>query len=118
MKTIKNFAIILITAFAIIGLNGCDKCKEENPSARIINNGTKKASVQIKTSGGNTTNLNNVLPGTSSPYVSYAAGIVTFTITVADNDYVETVKMENCYNYDISIDVNNKITTTAIDRNN
>ena len=117
MKTFKNFAIILITVFAITGLSSCNKCNNEDPSARIINNGTEKASVQIKTSGGSTTNINNVEPGTSSAYASYAAGSVTFTITVSDNDYVETVQMEDCYNYDIAIDANNYITTTAIDIN-
>lgn len=117
MKTIKRSAIILITAIAIMGFNSCNKCKNEDPSARIVNNGTAKASVQIKTSGGSTININNVDSGTSSPYASYAPGLVTFTITVANNDYIETVQMENCYNYDIEIDENNVITTTAIDRN-
>lgn len=117
MKTFKNVAIILITVLAITGLSSCNKCKNEDPSARIINNGTEKASVQIKTSGGSTTNINNVEPSTSSSYASYAAGSVTFTITVSYNDYVESVQMEDCYNYDIAIDANNNITTTAIDRN-
>lgn len=117
MKTFKNFAAILITVFAITGLSSCNKCKNEDPSARIINNGTENGSVQIKTSEGNTININNVEPGSSSPYTSYAAGSVTFTITVSNNDYVDTVQMEDCYNYDIAIDANNNITTTAIDRN-
>lgn len=117
MKNFKAFAIILFFSFSIVALNSCKTCKNEDPSARIINNGTEKASVQIKTSGGNTTNINNVDPGASSSYASYAAGTVTFTITVSDSDYVETVQMEDCYNYDIAIDANNIITTTAIDRN-
>jgi hypothetical protein len=117
MKTIKRFAIILSTAFAITGLSSCNKCKNEDPSARIINNGTENASVQIKTSGGNTININNVEPGTTSPYESYASGEVVFTITVADNDFVDTVQMAECFKYDVSIDNNNTIKTTAIDRN-
>ncbi len=117
MKTLKFFFIILILTFAIPGLNSCNKCKNEDPSARIINNGSEKASVQIKTSGGNTININNVDPGTSSAYDSYASGIVTFTITISNNVYVETVQMLDCYNYDIAIDTNNHITTTALNRN-
>jgi len=117
MKTLKISLIILFSALVFTGLNSCKKCKNEDPSARIINNGTENASVQIKTSGGNTININNVAPGLSSPYASYAPGIVTFTITVADNDYVETVLMEECFNYDIAIDSNNSITTIATDRN-
>lgn len=117
MRTIRILAIALIATMTVASFSSCKKCKNEDPSARIVNNGTKKANVQIKTSGGNTTNINNVDPNTSSPYASYAAGAVTFTITVANNDYVETVQMSNCYNYDIAIDADNKITTTALDRN-
>ena len=65
--------IALVGLFAIT-MNGCKKCKDEDPRARIINNGTQKASVQIKTSGGNTVNINNVDPSTSSAYSSYASG--------------------------------------------
>lgn len=118
MKTFKILAITLNTAIAIMVMSSCNKCKNEDPSARIINNGSAKASVQIKTSGGSTTNINNVEPGTSSSYASYAAGSVTFTITVSNEDYIDTVQMADCYNYDIAIDANNNITTTAIDRNN
>ncbi len=108
---------ILLIGFASISLNSCKKCKGEDPSAKVINNGTEKASVQIKTSNGNTVNINNVEPGTSSPNSSYAPGEVVFTITVANNDYVDTVQMTECFDYDIAIDANNVITTSAIDRN-
>lgn len=117
MKTLKICIIILFSGFVITGSYSCKKCKNEYPSARIINNGTGNASVQIKTTGGNTVNINNVAPGTFSPYSSYAPGLVTFTITVAENDFVETVQMEECFDYDIAIDSNNIITTTATDRN-
>lgn len=118
MKKVRIlFSILLIGIISMFGFNSCKKCKGEDPSARIINNGTEKASVQIKTSGGSTVNLNNVDPGTSSSSSSYAPGEVVFTITVANIDYVETVVMLECYDYDIAIDANNNITTTAIDRN-
>jgi hypothetical protein len=95
----------------------CKKCKNEDPRARIINNGTNKASVQIKTSNGNTVNINNVDPGTSSDYSSYAPGNVTFTITVNGNNYEKTVDMQECFEYDIAIDQNNNITSIPRDRN-
>jgi len=100
-----------------ISANSCAECKNESPRAKITNNGTATASVQIKTSGGNTVNINNVDPGTSSAYSGYAAGITTFTISVSNLDYVEVVVMSDCYEYDIAIDANNTITTTATDRN-
>ncbi len=118
MKIVKISLLILFATLLITGFSSCNKCKNEDPSARIINNGVQKASVQVKTSGGNTININNVDPGTSSPYASYAPGLVTFTITVDDNNYVETQQMDDCFDYDISIDANNNITAVAIDRNN
>ena len=117
MKTIKFVLVLLLTTMIGVSLSSCKKCKGEDPTARIMNNGTNKASVQIKTSGGNTVNINNVDPGTASPYASYAAGIVTFTITVNNNDYVDTVEMSQCFDYDIAINSQNIITTTPIDRN-
>ena len=65
--------IVLAGLFAIT-LNSCKKSVIEDPRARIINNGTQKASVQIKSSNGNTVNINNIDPSISSAYSSYAAG--------------------------------------------
>ena len=87
------------------------------PRARIVNNGTAKASVQIKTSNGSTVNINNVDPGTSSEYASYAAGTITFTITVNSVSYEKITTVANCYDYDIAIDAAGVITITAKDRN-
>ncbi len=117
MKILKTLLIVLIAGLFAITINGCKKCSGEDPSARILNNGTQKASVQIKTSGGNTVNINNVDPGTSSNYSSYAIGQVTFTIKIKNIDYVKTVDLNKCYYYDIAIDANNNITSTPIDRN-
>ena len=117
MKSIKYLLTIVFVGLFAITINSCKKCNNEDPRARIINNGTDKASVQIKTSGGNTVNINNIDPGTSSAYSSYAPGQVTFTITVKSLDYVKTFGMGKCYDYDIAIDGNNNIISTPIDRN-
>ena len=117
MKTPKIFILLLAVAVTAFSFSSCKKCKNEDPRARIINNGTNKASVQIKTSDGNTVNINNVDPGTSSEYASYAPGTVTFTITVNGNNYEKTVDMLECYEYDIAIDENNVVTSTPRDRN-
>ena len=117
MKNIKFVLMIVFAGLFLFTMNSCKNCKHEDPAARIINNGTAKASVQIKTSGGNTVNINNVQPGTSSEYRSFAPGYITFTIDVNGNDYVEMVDMGECFDYDIAIDNNNKITVVAFDRN-
>jgi hypothetical protein len=117
MKIAKSLLPALFTSLFALVASGCNKCKDENPQARITNNGTQKASVQVKTSGGNTININNVDPGTSSAYASYAPGQVTFTIAVNNTSYVKTTDISTCYQYDIAIDRANAITVTAIDRN-
>jgi len=116
MKLLKAPLIIMISCIIIACLYSCNRCKDEDPRARVTNNSIAKISVQIKTTGGNTVNINNVDPGTSSPYVSYAAGNVTFTIKLNGTDYVENVLILTCFDYDIAIDGNNRITTTSIER--
>ncbi len=116
MKSRTKFAAFFLFALLALSLSSCKKCKNEQPGARIINNGTQNASVQIQTSNGNTVNINNVDPGTSSSYSNYAAGQVKFTLKINGVDYEETVQLSNCFYYDIAIDSNNNITTVAIDR--
>src|SRR5204863_9948248 len=101
MKNLKLILLLTIAGIFISSLSACKKCKGEDPRARIINHGTDKASVQIKTSGGNTVNINNVDPGTTSAYDSYAPGLVTFTVTIKSVNYVINVQMEKCFEYDI-----------------
>ena len=116
MKTIKNILFILFLGIIPLNFTACDRCDGEDPSARIVNNGTETASVQIKTSGGNTVNLNNIDPETSSEYVAYAPGEVVFTITISQSELIDTVMMDECYYYDITIDSNNAIVTLPIER--
>lgn len=113
MKSKLILILIASSAFFV----SCKKCKNEDPSARIINNGNIKCSVQIMTSGGNTVNVNNIQPGETSSYASYAPGLVTFTVSVGSNNYVETVEMYQCFNYDIVLDANNNVTAIAYDLN-
>ena len=117
MKTPKFLLLIMIGGIFALSMNSCADCKNQEPRARILNNGTKKASVQIKTSGGNTVNINNVDPGTASPFASYAPGEITFTIVVDNVNYVKVVQLVNCFDYDIAIDANNNITLVGVDRN-
>jgi len=116
MKTINKALVILFLGMIPMNFSGCDKCKGEDPAARIVNNGTETASVQIKTSGGNTVNLNNVDPESSSEYVTYAPGEVVFTITISQTELIDTVMLSECYYYDIVINSDNSINTLSIER--
>jgi len=117
MKRVLSFFVIAAFSLFALVLNSCIECDGENPRARIINNGTKEVSVQIKTSGGNTENLNNVDAGKTSDYRNYSPGIITFTLKVDKDEYVKEVEMGTCYEYDIEIDSDNNITTSSTDRN-
>jgi hypothetical protein len=117
MKMLRFLLLIMLAGTFVITMNSCKKCRNEGPRARVMNNGTKVASVQIKTSGGNTENINNVNPGVTSEYRSYAPGIVTYTVSVEQNTFVYQAEMADCFEYDIVINENNTITSKPTDRN-
>ncbi|HSI89583.1 MAG TPA: hypothetical protein VK927_00635 [Adhaeribacter sp.] len=116
MKSRKGIVIAVFGLF-LIAFSSCKKCNDENPRARVINNGSVPVSVQIKTSGGNTENINNVDPATSSDFRNYAPGQVTFTIVVDKDEYIKAVAMEECFEYDIVIDAANNVVSIPTDRN-
>ena len=78
IKSLTVVALSLLFVFA-----GCDNgCDKENPSVILTNNGTEKADIQIKTSGGNTENINNIQPGASSEKRTFAPGEIEFTVNI------------------------------------
>ena len=113
--------VLFLAAVVMMSLNSCKKCKNEDPRARIVNNGTQTVSAHIQTSGGNTININNIDAGQTSSYQSYSPGSVTFTISVGNGNQTQTYSitqnMETCYEYEIAIDANNNLTSTPTDRN-
>ena len=114
----KKSIYILVLAIVAFSFSSCKKCKGEDPISRIINNGTETCSVHIMTSGGNTVNINNILPGQTSADKSFAAGEVDFTISVGNlGDKTVSVIMEECWEYEITIDANNNVTSVPHDRN-
>lgn len=117
----KKIAIVLSVMLLALTFNSCKKCKNEDPRARVLNNGSVDVSVHIETSGGNTININNILPGQASDFASYAPGLVDFTISVGTGgsavDYNISVTMEECFEYDIILDANNMISSVPTDRN-
>ncbi len=122
MKTHKFYNIIfsiVMSTLLFSSLASCSEgCSNEDPRARITNNGTDKASVQIKTSNGNTENINGIEKGQSSVWASYAAGNIEFTVAIqgVPDDQVIKVDMVNCWEYNIVIDAQNKITSTPQQR--
>ncbi len=94
----KYFSFTLIVVL-LLSLSGCagasipGKNGGISPRFRVQNTCKTDAILQIKTSGGNTININNVAPGTISAYQEVAPGIVEVTIMIqgdSNNPYIGT----------------------------
>ncbi len=108
IKSLTVVALSLLFVFA-----GCDNgCDKENPSVILTNNGTEKADIKIKTSGGNTENINNIQPGASSEKRTFAPGEIKFTVNIQGvQDPVEYLLLANyCNTYTVSINEDNTVT--------
>ena len=114
MKTIA-LCISLCISLSFIG---CDSCDGENPSVQLVNNGTGKADIQIKTSGGSTENMNNVEPGTSSERRTFDPGDIEFTISIqgVNDDIVYVLQTNVCYDYTVTINPDNSVTSSGQER--
>ncbi len=115
MKSAIYFSIY----FLGLVLSSCNQsCENEDPRARIVNNGTDKASVQIKTSGGNTENINNIETGQSSDWSSFASGNTEFTVSVQGmpDDTLIIIDMVDCWEYEIIIDAANQVSSSPSER--
>jgi hypothetical protein len=111
---------VVALIFLCVGLSfiGCDSCEGENPSVQLINNGTGKADIQIKTSGGNTENINNIEPGTSSERQTFETGNIEFTISIqgVNDDIVYVLHTDFCYDYTVTINPDNSVTSSGDER--
>ena len=116
MKISKVLLTILIAGVFVVTMNSCKKCRNDDPRVKIINNGTQKASVQIKTSSGSTSTINNVDPGTSTPFSNHTVGEITVTIKVNNIDYVKVQNVNTCFDYIVTIQTDNNITSALLDR--
>ena len=113
-----RFAVYLIITGIFFLLNSCSECDEENPTVVLINNGTGKADIQIKTSGGNTENINNIEIGTSSEKRSFDPGDIEFTVAIqgVNDPIVYLLKISFCSDYVVTINSDNSVTETSSKR--
>ena len=114
----KKLAVLipLFIALSFISI-GCG-CDGENPSVVLTNNGTGKADIQVKTSGGNTININNVQPGTSSTSQTFAPGDIEFTIAIQGvaDPVLYTLHSASCYDYVVTVNSDNTVTSSGNER--
>lgn len=109
--------VFVISLFLSLFFFGCS-CDNENPSVVLVNNGTAKADIQIKTSGGNTENINNVMPGTSSERRSFKPGDIEFTINIqgVNDPVVYVLRASTCYDYTVTVNPDNTVSSSGKER--
>ena len=108
------FVLSISLTFLLVGC-GCDG---EDPSVILRNNGTGKADIQVKTSNGNTENINNVMPGTTSERRTFKAGDIEFTINIqgVNDPVVYVLKAGTCYDYTVTINPDNTVNSSSNER--
>lgn len=114
----KQFLFLISAAICLLTAACNQPCENEDPRARIVNNGTDKASVQIKTSGGSTENINNIESGQVSAWSSFASGNTEFAVSVQGmpNDTMIAITMVDCWEYEIIIDATNQVSSSPAER--
>ena len=112
----KKIAFIISLCFSLF-LLGCG-CDGEDPSVVLTNNGTGKADIQIKTSGGNTENINNIMPGTSSERRTFKSGDIEFTINIqgVNDPVVYVLHANSCNDYTVTVKPDNTVTSSGKER--
>jgi hypothetical protein len=113
MKTI--IYLIIVSVFFVF-LSCSDDCENENPTVQLFNTGSGKADIQIKTSGGNTENINNIEPGTYSAKRSFHPGEIEFTIAIqgVDEPIVYYLFVVYCTENLVTINEDNTVTSISI----
>lgn len=105
----KSLISVLYISLLLVFFSSCKKCNNENPSARVVNNGTAEASLQITASDGDVVAISDLGKGVISSEKSYASGSTTIVGTIENQQLNETVEMIECTAYDITITSENKI---------
>ncbi|WP_299679660.1 hypothetical protein [uncultured Tenacibaculum sp.] len=116
MNLFKKIASIFFISLMLI-MQSCSSCDNENPTARVTNQGTDDVSVQVKTSGGNTENINNIASGQSSVTTSYAPGEITYTVVLKNGtELVKKIDVNFCEDYVVIVKSDNTIDITSTPR--
>lgn len=87
----KALFVILIAAGFLVSLPGCS---DDPPQFRVRNDRPSKANVQVKTSGGNTININDVQPGTVTAYQTAAEGVIEATATIQNETVSPSISFQ------------------------
>lgn len=88
----RDMKKILVSIFSMIFIIVILSCSEEtDPQFRIHNERSTKANVQVKTSGGNTINFNDVLFGQTTEYQLSSEGDIVVTAVIQNENVSPTI---------------------------
>ncbi|HLV42692.1 MAG TPA: hypothetical protein VKY37_10460 [Brumimicrobium sp.] len=100
---------ILIFSILIFIFTSCAKCKDDDPKARVLNKGTGSVDVQIKSTDGNIVSISDLASGSVSSLKEYSPGATSFKYKIEGVEKTETITLNTCTSYDISINSDNEI---------
>jgi hypothetical protein len=112
----RKVIYIGLLGISVLLLSCSDTCDGENPTVQLLNNGTGRADIQIKTSGGNTENINNIESGSYSEKRSFDPGEIEFTIAIQGvaDPIIYYLIVDHCTENLVSINNDNSVTSTSI----
>lgn len=113
----KAVAFVLGLTILMVFANSCQKCNNDDPTARVLNNGTSEANLQITSADGDIISITDLPNGSISSVKSYAPGTTTINGTIEGLPLTGSVSMSECKSYDITINGDNKIVIFAHDIN-
>lgn len=85
----KKIMFGIFSVLFLITITGCGT--EADPEFRVTNQRPDKANVQIKTSDGNTININDVLQGQLTAYQSTKEGNIVVTAVIQNEPITPTI---------------------------
>lgn len=120
IKTIfdmKSIFSIFSIALLMVLISSCTKCNNEDPTARVLNNGSASANLQLTASDGDIVSITELGTGLISSVKSYSPGTTTLNGTIDGVQLSETIEMSECVSYDITISSQNKIVVFSTNKN-
>jgi hypothetical protein len=85
----KHILFAILGIVVVLSWSACSS--EEEPQFRIRNERSDKANVQIRTSGGNTININDAQPGQTTAYQSASEGTIVATAVIQNESVSPTM---------------------------
>jgi hypothetical protein len=113
----KSVVISLSLVALLFLVNSCNKCNNDDPTARVVNNGTSAANLQITSFDGNIVSITDLEKGFISSENSYAPGTATLSGSIEGIQLTETLDMSECTAYDVTITSDNKIVVFSQNKN-